>query len=135
MHPEKNAFYGLHFGANEQGIHFAAGPDRMHLMFEGLGKAMLGWVTLILLNAGFVYYFVTFLATKFHTNNPKKQFTGQLDASNKYIESLPTRSNDYRVQLKRVNNGLEGLSVVSAKDLPGVLVQVLLYKILIKMYN
>ena len=40
------------FGASPGGIHMAAGPDRMHLMYEGLGTALITWITAILVAAG-----------------------------------------------------------------------------------
>jgi hypothetical protein len=52
VHPEPSPFLGLNFGANPWGIHFAAGPDRMHLMFEGLGKAIHTWLCAVLLKTG-----------------------------------------------------------------------------------
>ena len=47
-----NGFDGLDFGAHEHGIHLAVGPDRMHLMLEGLGLAILGWTTIQVTKAG-----------------------------------------------------------------------------------
>jgi hypothetical protein len=43
MHPvlssgQDTAFDGMDFGANPGGIYVAAGPDRMHVLLEGLGK-------------------------------------------------------------------------------------------------
>jgi hypothetical protein len=52
VHPERNAFHGLYFGANVHGIHLAAGPDRMHLMYEGLGNSLLTWTVMVLVKAG-----------------------------------------------------------------------------------
>lgn len=52
VHAEPNAFYGLYFGANGHGIHLAAGPDRMHLMYEGLGTSILTWTLMVLVKAG-----------------------------------------------------------------------------------
>lgn len=40
------------FGSHEGGIHSAAGPDRMHLMYEGLGTALITWVLAIMTAAG-----------------------------------------------------------------------------------
>ena len=52
MHPEDNAFWDVPFGAHEGGIHAAAGPDRMHLMYEGLGTALITWVLAVMTAAG-----------------------------------------------------------------------------------
>jgi len=52
VHPEVNAFYEMPFGESKEGIHMAAGPDRLHLFLEGLGKAMVVWIALLLLRAG-----------------------------------------------------------------------------------
>lgn len=52
VHPEENAFWDMPFGAHEEGIHFAAGPDRMHLMYEGLGTALITWVLAVMTTAG-----------------------------------------------------------------------------------
>ena len=49
---EENAFDDVEFGANPYGIHLAAGPDRMHLMYEGIGTAILEWTTIVLSKAG-----------------------------------------------------------------------------------
>jgi hypothetical protein len=67
-----NGFDGLDFGAHEHGIHLAVGPDRMHLMLEGLGLAILGWTTIQVTKAGifnknsslFLLKFVGFSITK-----------------------------------------------------------------------
>ena len=52
VHPEKNAFWDMPFGGHEGGIHAAAGPDRMHLMYEGLGTALITWVLAVMTKAG-----------------------------------------------------------------------------------
>lgn len=52
VHPEYNAVYGYYFGASENGIHLAAGPDRMHLMYEGLGTHIVTWTVMVLVKAG-----------------------------------------------------------------------------------
>lgn len=52
VHPEINAFYKLYMGANKHGIHLAAGPDRMHLMYEGLGASILTWTVMVLAKSG-----------------------------------------------------------------------------------
>lgn len=52
VHPEKNAFWDMPFGASPAGIHLAAGPDRMHLLFEGLGQSLITWITAILVATG-----------------------------------------------------------------------------------
>ena len=49
---ETSGFRGLWWGANNRGIHFAAGPDWMHLMLEGLGKHILNYTTAILKTTG-----------------------------------------------------------------------------------
>ena len=41
MHTEGSGFRGVSFGAQKQGIHGAAGPDKMHLVYEGLGKYLI----------------------------------------------------------------------------------------------
>lgn len=53
MHPETNAFWDMPFGASPAGIHLAAGPDRMHPMYEGLGQALITWITAILVASGY----------------------------------------------------------------------------------
>ena len=44
IHPQKSGFRGVSFGAQRQGIHGAAGPDKMHLVYEGLGKYLINMV-------------------------------------------------------------------------------------------
>lgn len=50
---------------------------------------------------------------------------GRLIDANAYVQSLTTRTNDESIRLIRVHQGLESLSVISAKNLPGVLIQVI----------
>jgi hypothetical protein len=52
VHEGKSGFRDLWWGANERGIHFAAGPDWMHLMEEGLGRHILTYIDAILQKAG-----------------------------------------------------------------------------------
>lgn len=40
------------FGANPGGIYTAAGPDRMHLLYEGLGTSLIGWIVAVLVSCG-----------------------------------------------------------------------------------
>jgi hypothetical protein len=43
---------------------------------------------------------------------------------NTYLEQISLKTNDPGIQLLRVKNGVETLTMVSAKDVPGVLLQV-----------
>jgi hypothetical protein len=66
-HPERNAFRDMNFGGNRNGIFMAAGPDRMHLMYEGIGKHIHTWLCTLLIRVGksFVLLFLllSFLIT------------------------------------------------------------------------
>ena len=55
VHRTLSGFRDLWWGANDRGIHFAAGPDWMHLMLEGLGKHILVYITAILKATGLLY--------------------------------------------------------------------------------
>ena len=52
VHPELNGFDGAYFGGHPHGIHLAVGPDRMHLLYEGIGMAIIGWTTIVITKAG-----------------------------------------------------------------------------------
>lgn len=43
LHSTLSGFRNCSFGANKHGIFLAAGPDRMHLMLEGLGKHIVAY--------------------------------------------------------------------------------------------
>ena len=49
---------------------------------------------------------------------------GHSDAVDQYIKNLPRRSNALPESAKKMSDGLAGLHTVSAKDLPGILMQV-----------
>lgn len=117
VHPEANAFDDLDFGANLNGIHFAAGPDRMHLMLEGLGTAILGWTTILVSKAGKS-------AIKYGTFTYLDHLQGRLPAMNEYISKLEFKTSDLDMAYSRVAGGIENLSVLSASKVPGVLFQV-----------
>ena len=55
VHRTLSGFRDLWWGANDRGIHFAAGPDWMHLMLEGLGKHILIYITAILKATGLLF--------------------------------------------------------------------------------
>ena len=87
VQPEVNAFDGVLFGANPHGIHLAAGPDRMHLMLEGLGQAILGWVTIVLSKAGMHMKVLVQVTCNIFA-------LGRLPAVNRYISTLPCKTSD-----------------------------------------
>jgi hypothetical protein len=52
VHPEPNAFRNMNVACCESGIHIAAAADKMHLMYEGLGKAIHTWLCTVLISVG-----------------------------------------------------------------------------------
>ena len=48
---------------------------------------------------------------------------GRLDAVNAYVSNMQTRTNAPGLDLKRISEGVETLSIISALELPGVLLQ------------
>ena len=48
---------------------------------------------------------------------------GRIGPVNEYLAELAIKTNDPDIQLKRIKKGVENLTIVSAMDLPGVLLQ------------
>jgi hypothetical protein len=48
---------------------------------------------------------------------------GRIGRVNEYLAELAIKTNDPDIQLKRIKKGVENLTIVSAMDLPGVLLQ------------
>jgi hypothetical protein len=51
---------------------------------------------------------------------------GRLDAVNAYVSMVAIRTNAPGINLNRITQGVETLSIISALELPGVLLQVTL---------
>jgi hypothetical protein len=117
VHDTTSGFRGLWWGANLRGVHFAAGPDWMHLMLEGLGKHILTYIEAMLKAAGIYHLYRLFM-------DNVAVFAGQLAAVDAYIAQLNRRSSALPSSIKKVSNGLSELHTVSAMDLPGILLQV-----------
>jgi hypothetical protein len=49
---------------------------------------------------------------------------GRIEAVNQYLDTLPIKTNDEGINLMRIKSGVENLTMISAKDIPGVLMQV-----------
>lgn len=52
---------------------------------------------------------------------------GRIEAVNQYLDTLPIKTNDEDINLMRIKSGVENLTMISAKDIPGVLLQVSIY--------
>ena len=49
---------------------------------------------------------------------------GRIEAVNEYLDTVAIKTNDEGINLMRIKSGVENLSMISAKDIPGVLMQV-----------
>jgi hypothetical protein len=54
---------------------------------------------------------------------PPPDLPGRIGPVNDYLADLAIKTNDPDIQLKRIKKGVENLTIVSALDLPGVLLQ------------
>jgi hypothetical protein len=54
----------------------------------------------------------------------KQTNVGRLGPVNDYLSSIPIKTNDPTIDLMRIKCGVETLTMISAKQLPGVLLQV-----------
>jgi len=126
VHPETNAFWDMPFGASPAGIHLAAGPDRMHLLYEGLGQSLITWISAILVATGSVHcttLMVHWQLTMVHCTR-RLHVPGMMKTVNDYVLGLNTRTNDPNITLYPVSKGIETMSIISAMHVPSVLIQV-----------
>jgi hypothetical protein len=49
---------------------------------------------------------------------------GRLSAINDFLSALPTQTSDTGMDYKKITLGIETISILSASDVPGVLMQV-----------
>jgi hypothetical protein len=102
VHETQSGFRGCSFGANEHGIFLAVGPDRMHLMLEGLGKHIVAYCIQKITKAG------------------------RLQAVDGHIALMPLTLHQGSTKtipfLTKLTGGLESVNMVSALHLPGLLV-------------
>jgi hypothetical protein len=61
VHPEPNAFRDMNVACCASGIHIAAAADKMHLMYEGLGKAIHTWMCTVLIRVGISIFHFCFV--------------------------------------------------------------------------
>ena len=101
-HPTLSGFRDLDWGGNPHGIYMTAGPDWMHMMLEGLGKHLLTYTIKLLKDA---------------------RELGRVD---QYIRNLERRSSVQAVDLRKIASGIESIHLLSAKEMPGVLMQLAL---------
>ena len=93
----------------------------MHLMLEGLGLAILGWTTIQITKAG---NFIKNSALYLFKNLVVSFDQGRLQAINDYLARVPTSTSDTTMAYKRLSLGIETISILSAMEVPGVLMQV-----------
>lgn len=96
---EYSGFRGTSFGGHPMAKAMALGPDWMHLMLEGLGKDLLRFVVAVL---------------------DKGKL---LESVDRFVSELNRSTNAEDVDLKYLAKGISGVSMMSAKQLPGVLLQ------------
>jgi hypothetical protein len=124
VHETESGFRGCNFGANEHGIFLATGPDRMHLMLEGLGKHIVVYCIQTIAAAGSLLHYLILC----FSNNSwlYKTITGTLQAADDYIASMPLTLHQGATKtipfLIKVTGGLQSVNTVSALQLPGLLV-------------
>ena len=122
-----SGFRDVSFEANKGGVHFAAGPDRMHLLFEGLGRWLLDFTIDMLTKKHKGIVFIVKIHNKHNVCICQfvKDALGQINC---YIQEINRRTHA-DVKLKKFT--LAKTDIISSIALPGILIQMSLAMVII----